>query len=161
MAGKIQNQDIKSAAELVSAGATAASLPNDDKIYVTALSINKTLKQAIIDGDIGGGGAPVEQTSQSISGGGTISVTEDNAIIPVAGNAGAQVASTTPFGAGPFTAGQTIELIGTDNDNTLEITYNDAANGCVGNFASIILARYEKARFIYSGVLSRFVGGKL
>lgn len=58
MAGKIQNQDIKSAAELVSAGATAASLPNDDKIYVTASSINKTLKQAIIDGDIGGGSAP-------------------------------------------------------------------------------------------------------
>lgn len=52
--GRIQNQDIKSAAELVSAGATAASLPNDDKIYVTANSINKTLKQAIIDGDISG-----------------------------------------------------------------------------------------------------------
>lgn len=55
MAGKIQDADIKSAAELVSAGATAASLPNDDKIYVSALSINKTLKQAIIDGDIGTG----------------------------------------------------------------------------------------------------------
>lgn len=55
MAGKIQNEDIKTAAELVSAGATAASLPNDDKVYVSALSINKTLKQAIIDGDIGTG----------------------------------------------------------------------------------------------------------
>lgn len=56
MAGKIQNQDIKSVAELVSGGATAASLPNDDKVYVSANSINKTLKQAILDGDIGGGG---------------------------------------------------------------------------------------------------------
>jgi len=54
--GKIQNEDIKSAAELVSAGATAASLPNDDKVYVTANGVNKTLKQAILDGDIGGGG---------------------------------------------------------------------------------------------------------
>lgn len=56
MAGRIQNEDIRSAAELVSAGATAASLPNDDKIYVTANGVNKTLKQAILDGDIGGGG---------------------------------------------------------------------------------------------------------
>lgn len=56
MAGKIQNEDIKSAAELVSAGATAASLPNDTKVYVTANSINKTLNQAITDGDIGSSG---------------------------------------------------------------------------------------------------------
>jgi hypothetical protein len=55
MAGKIQNEDIKSSAELASAGATDASLPNDDKIYVTANSLNKTLKDAITDGDIGGG----------------------------------------------------------------------------------------------------------
>ena len=53
MAGQIQNEDIKSSAELVSGGGTAAQLPNDDKVYITALSINKTLKQAIIDEDIG------------------------------------------------------------------------------------------------------------
>lgn len=56
MAGKIQNEDIKSVAELISAGATESSLPNDDKIFVTALGLNKSLKQAIIDEDIGGGG---------------------------------------------------------------------------------------------------------
>lgn len=56
MAGKIQNEDIKSSAELVSAGGTAAQLPNDDKVYVTANSLNKTLKQAIIDGDLAAGG---------------------------------------------------------------------------------------------------------
>jgi hypothetical protein len=55
MAGKIQNEDIKSVAELVAAGATAASLPNDDKIWVTANGINRTLKQAIIDDVFGGG----------------------------------------------------------------------------------------------------------
>ena len=32
---KIQNADIKSAAELVSQGATEAELPNDTKVYVT------------------------------------------------------------------------------------------------------------------------------
>jgi len=57
MAGKIMNADIQSVSELTAKGATAAELPNDDKVYVTALSINKTLKQAIVDGDIGGGGS--------------------------------------------------------------------------------------------------------
>ena len=61
MAGFIQNEDIKTSAEFVAAGATAASLPNDDKIYVTASGINKTLKQAIIDGDLTG--ASVVQTA--------------------------------------------------------------------------------------------------
>lgn len=54
--GRIQNEDIKSAAELVAAGGTAAQLPNDTKVYVTANSYNKTLAQAIIDGDLGGSG---------------------------------------------------------------------------------------------------------
>lgn len=57
MAGQIQNEDIKSVAELTSAGGTAAQLPNDTKVWVTANSINKTLQQAIIDGDIGAGGS--------------------------------------------------------------------------------------------------------
>lgn len=56
MAVKIQNENIKSSAELISGGGTAAQLPNDDKIYVTANSLNKTLKQAIIDGDLAGSG---------------------------------------------------------------------------------------------------------
>ena len=52
---KIQNEDLKSESDLIADGATKASLPHDSKIYVTANSINKTLEQAIIDGDIGGG----------------------------------------------------------------------------------------------------------
>jgi hypothetical protein len=54
--GKIQKQDIKTVAELTNAGATAADLPNDDQIFVSALNINKTLKDAITDGNIGGDG---------------------------------------------------------------------------------------------------------
>lgn len=56
MAGKIQGADIKTEAELITAGATKSSLPRDTQIYVSANSINKTLDQAIIDGDIGSGG---------------------------------------------------------------------------------------------------------
>jgi hypothetical protein len=53
MATKLQGVDIKNSTEIVAAGATIAALPTDDQIYVSASSINKTLKQAIIDGDIG------------------------------------------------------------------------------------------------------------
>jgi len=56
MSGKIQNEDIKSLAELTGAGGSASQLPNDTKIYVTANGLNKQLSQAITDGDIGGGG---------------------------------------------------------------------------------------------------------
>jgi hypothetical protein len=56
MAGLLQDADHKSESELVAAGGTKAMLLNDTKIYVTANSINKTLDDAIVDGDIGGGG---------------------------------------------------------------------------------------------------------
>ncbi|MDZ4810762.1 MAG: hypothetical protein SGI96_21205 [Bacteroidota bacterium] len=54
--GRIQNEDLKTVAQLIASGASAASLPNDDKIWVTANGILKTLKQAIEDGDLSGGG---------------------------------------------------------------------------------------------------------
>lgn len=54
-AGKLQDADFKTEAQLISAGATASSLLNDTKIYVTANGINKKLSSAITAGDIGGG----------------------------------------------------------------------------------------------------------
>ena len=56
MARLIQNEDIKTAADLVAAGGTAAQLPNDTKVWITANSLNETLHDAIVNGDIGGGG---------------------------------------------------------------------------------------------------------
>lgn len=55
-AGKIQNEDVKSASELVSAGSDATHLINDDKIWVKANSINQTLNAAVVAGALGGGG---------------------------------------------------------------------------------------------------------
>lgn len=52
MAGKIQKQDVKTETELTGAGATAADLINDTQIYTSAASINKTLDDAIVDGDV-------------------------------------------------------------------------------------------------------------
>lgn len=51
---RIQNEDIKSASHLIADGGTAAQLPNDDKVYLTANGLNKTLKEAIENGDISG-----------------------------------------------------------------------------------------------------------
>lgn len=65
MAGKIQNEDIKSASELTGAGGSASQLPNDTKIYVTASSLNKTLYQAITDGNLSGGGGTYAITSKT------------------------------------------------------------------------------------------------
>jgi hypothetical protein len=53
---KIQGKGVKNSTEIVSAGGTIADLITDDQIYVSGNSINKTLKQAIIDNNIGGGG---------------------------------------------------------------------------------------------------------
>ena len=52
MPRKIQDADVKSVSDVTS----PSSLINDTKIYVSANSINKQLSQAIVDGDIGGGG---------------------------------------------------------------------------------------------------------
>lgn len=62
MAGKITNDDIKTSAELAGLGASDAQLPNDDKVYITALGLNKTLKAAIIAGDIGGNPVALKET---------------------------------------------------------------------------------------------------
>lgn len=62
MAGEIQDDNIKSAAELVSGGGTAAQLPNASKVWVTAFS--KSLAQAITDQDIG---APPTALKESLT----------------------------------------------------------------------------------------------
>lgn len=69
LAGKIQKQGIKTAAECVSAGATAATcLPEDTQIYVTASGLNKSLYQAIVDNDLSGGGGGSDYTPNAQTG---------------------------------------------------------------------------------------------
>lgn len=58
-AGKLQNQDFKSLAELTAAGATASSLLNDTKVYITANGVNDQLSNAITNGLLGGSGSGV------------------------------------------------------------------------------------------------------
>lgn len=54
MAGRIQNEDMKSETDITGAGGTQSQLTNDTKIYVTANSLNKRLDQAITNGDFSG-----------------------------------------------------------------------------------------------------------
>lgn len=56
MAVKLQNENFKSSSELISDGGSASQLLNDTKIYTTANGLNKTLYQAVVDGDLAGGG---------------------------------------------------------------------------------------------------------
>lgn len=56
-AGKLQNEDFKTEAQLISGGATKANLLNDSKIYISANGINDRLDNAIVAGSIGGVGA--------------------------------------------------------------------------------------------------------
>lgn len=55
-AGKLQNEDFKTRAQIEAAGGTQAQLLNDTKIYVTANGINSQLSSAITSGQLGGGG---------------------------------------------------------------------------------------------------------
>lgn len=52
---KIQNEDVKTLAQLTGAGGAASQLINDTKIYLTGGGLNKQLSAAITDGDIGTG----------------------------------------------------------------------------------------------------------
>lgn len=54
---RFQNEDFKSEATLNGQGGDKTNLLHDTKVYVTAMGINKTLDDAITDGDIGGGGS--------------------------------------------------------------------------------------------------------
>lgn len=51
---RLTNNNFKTEAEVIADGGLVSDLLNDTKIYVTANAINKTLDDAIIDGDLGG-----------------------------------------------------------------------------------------------------------
>lgn len=55
-AGKIQNEDVKTLAELTGAGGSGAQLINDTKIWVSSVTPAQQLSSAITGGLIGGGG---------------------------------------------------------------------------------------------------------
>lgn len=74
----------------------------------------------------------------------------------VQGASAAVTLSPTPFGATPPPDGAEIWLIGNSDTNTVEIPANDAANGCLMD-GTVILAKGQTAKFMYSTTLARYV----
>ena len=110
-------------------------------------------------GGSGGGGSITIGSDLTMTAADTlaISLTALNQTYRVQGNAAAISMATTPFGATDPLDGTLVELIGNDDTNTVTITYSDTANGCVGNFATLVLARFEVAAFRYNASLDRWV----
>ncbi|MGZ6477651.1 MAG: hypothetical protein ACXWQE_00035 [Bdellovibrionales bacterium] len=109
---------------------------------------------------IGGGGYAVTTSIESITASASISssITDPRQLRPVVGSSAAQIASLTPFGTGGnWKDGTEILLIGTDDALTVTLTYNDAANGLVGNFTTIELSAYTSVVCVYNAGLARWI----
>lgn len=95
-------------------------------------------------------------TTQTIAGGGTVTLTTAAAqYIPVAGSGGAVTLSTTPFASNP-SDGTQITLEGTSNTNTVSLTNNDANGGVILN-GDVTLGQYDTITLVYRQSLLRFV----
>jgi hypothetical protein len=120
-AGKIQDADVKSLAQLTSAGGTAAQLINDTKIYVSAGGINQQLSTAISGGLIGssnGGSNSIKEyitnPSAQLNTNGWVTFADAPGTIPVDGTGGTSTLTWTRYTTSP--------LIGTTADFLLTHT---------------------------------------
>ena len=159
MAGKIQNEDVKSLSELTGAGGVASQLVNDTKIYVTASSINKQLSQAIIDGDIGGGSGGINYIPLSQSNGASASgwatYADAAGTSPVNGTGGSP--SST------FATSTNSSLVGTANYLWTKSAANRQGEGFSYDFS--IDAGYQSKpfsiSFLYSVASGTYVDGDM
>lgn len=132
MGGKIMNADIQSVSELTAKGATAAQLPNDDKVYLTANSLNKTLKQAIIDGNLSGSGNLTISTKTANY---TLTTTDGLILGNVSGGA---FTLTLPTAVGNTGKVFTIKYAGSTNENKL--TVNTTSSQTIDGLLSVIMS---------------------
>lgn len=110
MSGKIQNEDIKSSAELASAGGSDSQLPNSSKIYVEGLS--KRMDQAVSAGDLSRAARTINaQTGTSYTF--VLSDGSKNGTQPLvtASNASAQTYTVPPNSSVAFPVGSQIDIM--------------------------------------------------
>ena len=101
----LQNEDFKTEAQITGAGGSASQLLNDTKIWVTGNSINKTLDDAIIDGDIGGGGSGINYITNGdfkSNDTGWVEYADAAGVAPVDGTGGAPVTAFTRSTSSPL-----------------------------------------------------------
>lgn len=137
---------------------TGADLSITNGGSVIVIYDNNSSRWRVVGGS-GGGGNWTESSQQTLSASGTITITTSDMFqqFIVAGNGAAVTLSSTPFGTIPPNGAASIMLICNSDTDTVSITANDATNGCIGNFSTITLAKYETALFNYSPTLTRYV----
>jgi hypothetical protein len=154
----VKNDATGTAADRIVTG-TGADLTLEDNATIWVAYDSNESRWMVVGGSGGGGGSFTTSNQQTLAGAGTITI--DTAagfqMITIAGNGAAVTLSSTPFGATPPNDGGVIHLIGAHDTNTVSITANDAADGCVGNFSTVTLAKYEVAKFQYSATFDRYV----
>lgn len=128
----LQNEDFKTEAQITGAGGTASQLLNDSKIWVTGNSINKTLDDAIIDGDIGGGGGGINfitnfKAASNTTGWNTGS---DGAAVPVDGTGGAFVGTFSRSTVSPL-------------EGSASFLYEKPASNALGSFMATDFSIYS------------------
>ena len=98
-----------------------------------------------------------ERAMQTISAGGVITVTGSGIdLIPILSSGGSVAPAALLFGAGSFSGGHEVTLIGTDDTDFITILNNDVANGLILN-GSIELKRFTMITFKWVSNLSRWV----
>ena len=96
-------------------------------------------------------------TLQTLENGDTIALgTSSTQLIKVVGDGGAVTLSTTPFGLTPPDTGTTVTITGTNSVNTVTITHNDAADGCILN-GDVTLGSFDSVTLIYDASVDRYL----
>jgi hypothetical protein len=105
---------------------------------------------------VSGGYASSIQTTLAASGTATIDVNKRQQAIEVSGNGAAVTLSSTPFGATPPPDKSVITLIGRSDSNTVTITNNDAADGCLLN-GNATIGYGDVIELMYISSIDRYV----
>lgn len=95
---------------------------------------------------------------QTVTASGTVTTSQNlHQLRYVKGSSGGVTASTTPFGSGGWSDGTIIELWGESDADYLDISFNDANYGCVGNFSSISITNNRGYRFLWKNSALRWL----
>ncbi|XGC82046.1 hypothetical protein ACES2L_06055 [Bdellovibrio bacteriovorus] len=109
-------------------------------------------------GGSGSGSSAIESSDLTLTASDTIAIdaiSTDQSFLVQGGSAAVSL-SNTPFSGTPKNL-TLITLIGNNDVYPVTINFNDASNGCVGNFESITLSKYQIAKFRYYSSISRWV----
>jgi hypothetical protein len=113
----------------------------------------------IFGGSGAGGGSNIVSSDLTLTASDTIAIDTGELVqtFRVQGDTEAITLNAAPFGSTPPEDGTIIHLIGNSDTNTVSITATDSADGCVGNFSTITLHKFEVASFMWNTALDRYV----